>query len=160
MNDLDLMILDEILKQGKNILGINIYEFAKESNVSASKVTKTCQKLGFTGYKQLRYTVRDLDNISYDTAFVLLLKLEKMKNELLQMESKRVDFELLNDKYKIFYEMLCNAQSGEKSELMKKLIYTLTIILNYYSCLSSNEDQEYYINFYNLILQEIKFCLQ
>lgn len=160
MNDLDLMILSEILKRGNDILGVNIFEFAKESNVSASKVTKTCQKLGFTGYKQLRYTVRDLDEISNQSAFVILLKLEDIKKELLQMESEQIDFDLLDDKNKIFHELLCCAQEGDRSALMEKLIHTLTTILNYYICLSSNEEQQYYVDFYNLILQEIKFCLQ
>lgn len=160
MNKLDIMILEEILTKGNKILNMSIYEFAEESNVSASKITKTCKKLGFTGYKQLRYTVQSTEYISSSNAFIILLKIDKIKKELIQLTNKEVDYELLDDKYKEFHELLCDSNEGEVSELMIQVRKTLINILNYYTCLSSFEDKPYYLNFMELIINELKTCFQ
>lgn len=160
MNNLDLEILRSILDNEQLILTHSIHEFAAKTNVSASKITKSCQKMGLSGYKQLKAVLQFRDNISSENAFVILLKIEELKKELEGLEKDQVNYKLLQNKYKEFYLLLSNAEKIKTSELTSLVTNTLVSILRYYICLSKNEDEEYYFDFYELIVQEVSQCLR
>ncbi len=159
MNNLDLEILRAILDNEQLILSHSIHEFAERINVSASKITKCCQKMGLSGYKQLKAVLQFRSKISGENAFIILLKIEEIKKELEGLEKDQVNYELFQNKYDEFYQLLSNAENGKTSELMDKVTDTLVSILRYYICLSENEDEEYYFDFYELIVQEVSQCL-
>lgn len=113
MNNLDLEILRAILDNEHLILRYSIHEFAEEINVSASKITKCWQKMGLSGYKQLKAVVQFRDKISSENAFVLLLKIEELKKELEGLEKDQVNYELFQNKYDKFYQLLSSAENGK-----------------------------------------------
>lgn len=51
-------ICDYIMKHSENVLSLTLLEFAKESLSSKSSVIRFCQKLGFTGYSEMRNYVK------------------------------------------------------------------------------------------------------
>ena len=57
LSNLESQVLEYILKYPNKVAELNIDEFANEIYVSTATVSRTCKKLGFKGYQQLKYSL-------------------------------------------------------------------------------------------------------
>lgn len=65
LSNLESQVLEYILKYPYKVANLNIDEFANEIYVSTATVSRTCKKLGFKGYQQLKYSL-DQYNFTQD----------------------------------------------------------------------------------------------
>lgn len=57
LSTLESQVLEYMLKYPNKVSGLNIEEFANTIYVSTATVSRTCKKLGFKGYQQLKYAL-------------------------------------------------------------------------------------------------------
>lgn len=57
LSSLESQVLEYILQYPNKVIEKNIEEFANEIFVSTATVSRTCKKLGFKGYQQLKYAL-------------------------------------------------------------------------------------------------------
>lgn len=81
LNDLDKNIAQQIEDNPYFIVEHNIFQSSDFLGISASKLTKYCQKIGLTGYKELKYKIRSsidqskyLANEDSENSFMLITK--------------------------------------------------------------------------------------
>ncbi len=81
LNELDKSIAQKIEDDPYFFVDHNIFESSDYLDISASKLTKYCQKIGLTGYKELKYKIRtSIEQSKYlvegdgENSFVLLAK--------------------------------------------------------------------------------------
>ncbi len=60
LNDLDFKIASFIERNPCFVTNNDIFTIANRIDVSASKITKYCQKIGLTGFKELRYKIAEI----------------------------------------------------------------------------------------------------
>lgn len=58
LNELDHQIACEIEKNPQFVISHNIYQTAEHIGISPSKLTKYCQKIKLSGYKELKYKIQ------------------------------------------------------------------------------------------------------
>lgn len=78
LNELELSVLDFILKRKEQIEKMTIRELAKETHVSTSTIVRFCGKLGFVGYGELKYFLKEQkrQEVSSDSYYENLLELD------------------------------------------------------------------------------------
>lgn len=59
LNDIDVEILHYILNNQEQVLKMGTIELAKNTNTSKSTITRTAKKIGFNGYSELKYFLRE-----------------------------------------------------------------------------------------------------
>lgn len=57
LSNLESQVLEYILKYPNKVAELNIDEFSEGIFVSTATVSRTCKKLGFKGYQQLKYSL-------------------------------------------------------------------------------------------------------
>ncbi len=66
LNDLDMVIAKAIDANPEIILNNNIFEAAEIIGISASKLTKFCQKINLSGFKEIKYRLeQEIQNDNY-----------------------------------------------------------------------------------------------
>ncbi len=63
MTDLELHIANTIIDNKQEFINMTISEFAKAANVSNAMLSKYAQNCGFSGFKEIRYYVKDKTDI-------------------------------------------------------------------------------------------------
>ncbi|WP_035052238.1 MurR/RpiR family transcriptional regulator [Carnobacterium pleistocenium] len=66
LSNLESQVLEYILKYPYKVANLNIDEFSNEIFVSTATVSRTCKKLGFKGYQQLKYSLEQY-NLNKET---------------------------------------------------------------------------------------------
>ncbi len=77
LNELDLDILSYIVKHQKAVSKMGSVELARKTNTSKSTITRMAKKIGFKGYSELKYFLREQNKRSvtiYDSAVAELQK--------------------------------------------------------------------------------------
>lgn len=155
MNKLDFRIIDDVIKHEKKIGRMTIYEFAEISHVSEGKITKFCQKLGLDGFKQLKTVLQSKEQIKTNNMVIMFFELKGIGIDLESVNQTSISYEWCMNYYGIFYDMYCEVVEAPISGLSIQMEKKLSYILNYYTNLVKNQDQNYYNDFFILIQHEI-----
>lgn len=81
LNELDLSIAKQIDANPKIILENNIFDAAQVLGISASKLTKYCQKIKLKGFKEIKYKIEEeIKQIKYTNETKVNIDIKKVVN--------------------------------------------------------------------------------
>lgn len=81
LNDLDLSIAKQIDANPEIILENNIFDAAQILGISASKLTKYCQKIKLKGFKEIKYKIEDeIRSIRYNSDIKTNIDIKRLIN--------------------------------------------------------------------------------
>lgn len=59
LSQLEKQVLEYIIRQPERIIELNVQELSKEIFVSTATISRTCKQLGFQGYQDMKYAIRN-----------------------------------------------------------------------------------------------------
>ncbi|MDD7281921.1 MurR/RpiR family transcriptional regulator [Floccifex sp.] len=106
LNTIDMHIIKYIRENQKSCKEISIRELSNLCNVSSATILRTAQKLGFSGFSELKYFLKnDLENYNYEQLDTISL----LKQDI---EQTMKMFEHLSSNYlQDIYELINNADN-------------------------------------------------
>lgn len=59
LNEAELCVYNYVVKNTKHVLNLSVRELADEAHVSTATVMRFCKKMGFSGFSELKYKIRE-----------------------------------------------------------------------------------------------------
>lgn len=59
LNEAELCVYNYVVKNMKHVLNLSVRELADEAHVSTATVMRFCKKMGFSGFSELKYKIRE-----------------------------------------------------------------------------------------------------
>ena len=59
LNEAEMCVYNYVLKNLKHILNLSVRELADEAHVSTATVMRFCKKMGYSGFSELKYKIKE-----------------------------------------------------------------------------------------------------
>ena len=112
LNEAELCVYHYVVKNTKHVLNLSVRELADEAHVSTATVMRFCKKMGFSGFSELKYKIRETmeqqETIKNEQANSLIEYVEYIKSKEYSDNIKKAA-ELIKcaDSFQIFGLSVC-----------------------------------------------------